>query len=331
MARPELHAVRQLGRARVALVALALLLPAACGKADPADAPLLGTLEWDRIGVPAEASEPIVRIAVREGERVKAGQLLLVLDDRRMQARTAQADADIAQARARVEELENGSRIEQVDAARATLASAQASQVEAQKQYARFEALGRAQVVARAAVDATRATRDRAVAQVAQAQAQLRELTVGTRPEQVTQAEAALANAEAARKALDVDRARLSVHAPRAGRVDALPFKLGDQPPAGATLASLLVGDAPYARVFVPESRRVALREGQRFTVQVQGTGALRQATLRSIAHDPAFTPYYALTGDDASRLVYRAELVLTDADAANLPGGVPVQARLAR
>ena len=32
---------------------------------------------------------------------------------------------------------------------------------------------------------------------------------------------------------------------------------------------------------------------------------------VRSIASDASFTPYYALTGDDASRLVYRAEVLL--------------------
>jgi HlyD family secretion protein len=311
-------------------LALALCAVAACKPTDAGDAPLLGTLEWDRIGVPAEASEPIVRIVVREGQAVKAGDLLLVLDGRRGDARQGEADAAVAQARARLDELAHGSRVEQLDAARAAVASAQASLAEARKQFARYDALGRTQVVARATVDAARATRDRAVAQVAAAQAQLRELAQGTRPEQVAQAQAALASAQAAQQALRLDRGRLEVRAPRAGRVDALPFKLGDQPPQGATLASLLVGDAPYARVFVPESRRVALREGQRFTVQVQG-GPVRHATLRSIARDPAFTPYYALTGDDASRLVYRAELVLTDADAALLPAGVPVQARLAR
>jgi HlyD family secretion protein len=315
---------------RSVLLALALGALAGCKPPDAADAPLLGTLEWDRIGVPAEASEPILRVAVREGQAVKAGDLLLVLDARRMDARQAQADAAVAQAQARLSELMHGSRVEQLDAARAAVASAQASQVEAQKQFVRLDALGRSQVVARASVDAARATRDRAAAQVAAAQAQLRELTQGTRPEQVAQAEAALASAGAAQRALQLDRARLQVRAPRAGRVDALPFKQGDQPPLGATLASLLVGEAPYARVFVPESLRVGLREGQRFTVHVQG-GRDARASLRSIARDPAFTPYYALTGDDASRLVYRAELLLTDADAATLPAGVPVQARLAR
>ncbi|MDV3443958.1 hypothetical protein R0G64_31825, partial [Pseudomonas otitidis] len=37
---------------------------------------------------------------------------------------------------------------------------------------------------------------------------------------------------------------RLTLRAPRDARVDALPYKPGDQPPAGAELASLLVGEA---------------------------------------------------------------------------------------
>jgi HlyD family secretion protein len=184
--------------------------------------------------------------------------------------------------------------------------------------------------VARASVDAARATLDRAGAQVAAAQAQLRELTTGTRPEQVAQAEAALAGARSALDELQVARSRLEVRAPRAGRVDALPFKAGDQPPLGATVASLLVGEAPYARVFVPASLRVGVREGQHASLHVEGSDRQWHARVRSIARDPSFTPYYALTGDDASRLVYRAELTLTDADAATLPAGVPAQAQLA-
>lgn len=311
----------------VSLAALALLT--ACGKPESDD--LLGTLEWDRISVPAEASEPVLRIAVAEGAQVKAGALLLTLDSRRMDARIAQAEAAVAQQQARVSELTNGARVEQRDAYRAALASAQASQVEATRQYTRQSELAAKQLVARSTLDAARATRDRATAQVAAAQAQLRELTVGTRLEQVEQAEAALRGTQSALDELKLSRDRLELHAPRAGRVDALPFKAGDQPPLGASLASLLVGDAPYARVFIPASERANMREGQAFLVRVQGIDRDLHAKLRSVSRDPAFTPYYALTGDDASRLVYRAELVLTDAEARSLPAGLPVQARIVR
>ena len=307
-----------------ALMALALAL-AAC---KPADDSMLGTLEWDRIAVPAEASEPILALHVAEGDTVKAGQLLVTFDARRIQARVAQEQAAVAQQEARLSELLHGARSEQLDAARAAVASAVASRVEAERQYTRQAELAGKQLVARSSLDAARATRDRAQAQVAQAQAQLRELTQGTRSEQVEQAQAALANARSALEAVQLDQARLQVHAPRAGRVDALPFKVGAQPPAGATVASLLVGEAPYARIFVPEDRRVALRPGQPFLVHVQGRDGDLRASVRSIAHDPNFTPYYALTGDDASRLVYRAELVLTDPAAQALPAGLPVQVR---
>jgi len=88
---------------------------------------------------------------------------------------------------------------------------------------------------------------------------------------------------------------------------------------------SLLVGDAPYARVFVPAPRRAALGPGAKFEVHVEGAATPFAATLRSISSEPSFTPYYALAGDDASRLVYRAELVLDSG--ADLPAGLPVTA----
>jgi len=308
-----------------------LLLAALAGCRHGKPEVMLGSLEWDRIGVPAELSEPIQRIEVREGAAVKAGQLLLVLDARRTEARLAQAQANIALEQARLEEALHGARVEEIDAAQAEVASTRASVVEAEKQYARAAELGKNQLVARAVVDAARATRDRASAQQASAQAKLRELTTGTRQEDIDQARAALAAATSARDALLLDRKRLEVRAPRDGRVDALPFRTGDQPPAGATLASLLVGSTPYARVFVPATVRTQVHEGQQLVLHVQGDQRDWHASVRSIARDPSFTPYYALTGDDASRLVYRAELLLTDADAAQLPAGLPVQVSLPR
>jgi HlyD family secretion protein len=153
----------------------------------------------------------------------------------------------------------------------------------------------------------------------------LRELTQGTRPEQVEQAAAAVDAARASLETLMLTRERLTVRAPRAGRVDALPFHPGDQPPVGAELVSMLVGDAPYARVFVPAPRRAELGIGSRFEVRVEGVAAPFAASLRSIRSEPSFTPYYALAGDDATRLVYPAELLLDGGT--ELPAGLPVTA----
>jgi HlyD family secretion protein len=87
----------------------------------------------------------------------------------------------------------------------------------------------------------------------------------------------------------------------------------------------MLVGDTPYARVFIPAPRRTELDVGSRFEVRVEGSDMPYPATLRSIRSEPSFTPYYALAGNDASRLVYRAELLLDGG--AELPAGLPVTA----
>ncbi|HET7132280.1 MAG TPA: hypothetical protein VFJ95_08525, partial [Gammaproteobacteria bacterium] len=52
------------------------------------------------------------------------------------------------------------------------------------------------------------------------------------------------------------------------------------------------------------------------------------RAKVRSVRSEASFTPYYALSGDDATWLVYRAELVLEGAGAADLPAGLPASAR---
>ena len=305
---------------------LAASLLAACNKTS--EPVLLGTLEWDRISLPAEASEPVLELDVAEGAMVNAGDRLLRLDDRRGQARLAQAVAEQTQAEARLSEQMHGARPEQLDAARGVVASADAARVEAQKQYTRQADLAAKQLVARASLDAARATLDRSVAALASARAQLDELLHGTRAEQIAQADAAMHAAKSAAEASRLNLAKLDVRAPRDGRVDALPFKPGDQPPVGASVASLLVGASPYARVFVPSDLRASMREGRKFVVRVKGVDHDLHAHLRSIASEASFTPYYALTGDDASRLVYRAELLLDDAEAANLPAGLPLEAR---
>ena len=308
------------------LLLSALLLVALTGCAD-ADKPLLGTLEWDRVSLPAEASEVLLRVAVAEGERVEAGQLLLELDPRRQDARIAQARAEVEQAAAHLAELSNGARSETIDAARADLARNRAELTDAERSFSRIAELYQRQQVAIAELDRARAARDQASAATRSAEAQLRELTNGTRPEQLEQAAAALEAARGNLAQLQVGREHLSLRAPRSGLVDALPFKVGDQPPTGAELVSLLVGEQPYARVFIPASIRAQVSVGDVMRVFVEGVEQPFQARVRSIRSEAAFTPYYALTGDDASRLMYRAELVLQGEAARQLPAGLPLRA----
>lgn len=315
-------------RARTAGLCAALLLLAACRHDAPS---ALGTLEYDRIALPAPAAERIVAIDVREGERVEAGARILSLEQSRGDAQLAVAEAEAARQRQLLEELRNGARREDIDQLRANLAAAQAQARDARAYSARLRPLGSRQLVAASEVDRARAAAATADAQAAAARAALAEAESGVRPEQIAQAESALAAAEAQLRAQSVTTGKLDVVAPRAGRVDSLPYRLGDEPAPGAPVAVMLVGDAPHARVYVPEPLRAGVQVGDTATVHVGADGGRSYpGRVRMVRSEPTFTPYYALTGKDAARLSYLAEVQLEGEGVAELPAGLPLRVEFA-
>jgi HlyD family secretion protein len=307
-----------------AALLIALLFLAACDRS-PTQA-MLGTLERDRLELIADAQEQIVQQHVREGARVASGDVLVELDHAASDARLAQARAQASEARARLTELQNGSRSEQIRAARAQLAADDAHVLVESREYERQADLVKRQLTSQSAVDRQKATRDAAIAAQRASAAQLDELVNGTRSEQIDQAREAVASSDATVQSLEIDAARLVVRAPRSGIVDAVPFKLGERPPRGATVIVLLADDAPYARVYMPEPMRAQVTVGTDVRVHVDGGEQEYAGRVRFVSSDAAFTPYYALTQKDRSRLSYLTEVTLTEPAAQELPTGIPVE-----
>ena len=125
------------------------------------------------------ASGRVQTIAVREGDQVEAGAVLISLDKAVAEAAAEAAQATLNRAQAHLSELKTGPRPQEVEAAQARLAAAQAQQ---------------AQLSEGARPDEIAAAR----AELAAAQAALQALYNGPRPSDEIDAAAALSNAEAA-------------------------------------------------------------------------------------------------------------------------------------
>ncbi len=148
-----------------------------------------------------------------------------------------------------------------------------------------------------------------------------------TSPEQVDRAHSAWVQAKAEERQSRLLLERLSIRAQQGGRVDSLPFEPGERPPVGSVLAVLLVGDAPYVRLYVPEPLRSHISVDDVVRIFVDGREQGYTGKVRRISSDPEFTPFYALSKHDRSKLVYVAEVTLNDA--ADLPAGLPVEGEL--
>jgi HlyD family secretion protein len=310
----------------LALLAALASLPA-CDDGET-DAVAVGTIERDRVELIAEASEPIVDIAVREGQDVSAGDVVLTLDQRRLNAQVERAEGARDRAMARLAELERGPRSERIEEARAAVTGLKGVLDKDRRALERARSLRREGVVSESGLDAAQAAFDNSQAQYERAVAELDALQTGTTPEELDQARAAVAETQAALDAMRLTRDRLVVRAPVDGLVDALPFELGDQPPVGAAVAVMLTGAAPYARVYVPEPIRPSVLVGDGAEVSVDGIDRTFDARVRMISSEASFTPFFALTEKDRGRLTYLAELDLEGDQARDLPTGIPAEVR---
>lgn len=247
-----------------------------------------------------------------------------------MQARLDQARAAVVEAERRLADAVAGPRQREIDQARASLGGAESTFTTELKEYERVDALVERKLLSASSRDQARTRRDAALAARDEARARLRLLEEGTRPEQVRQARAAVDRARASLAELETSAARYEVRAPRDGLVEALPYELGERPPAGAPLVLLLADGVPYARIYVPEPLRAQVATGRAVDVTMDGVDGALRGVIRYVSAEAAYTPYYALTQKDRARLSFLAEVALDDPRADSLPVGLPVQVALA-
>jgi HlyD family secretion protein len=194
-------------------------------------------------------------VAVREGDRVVAGQVLLELDDAEAAATLRQADGRVAEAAARLEQVRGVASRQAAEALRQ--AEVRVGQVEADQVRAR--ALGEAGAASRQSVDEA----ERAV-QVARSQrdAARAQATAAGGPDERL-ARAALAQAEAARALAAVRLAETRILAPAAGQVVGRDAEPGDVAAAGRALLTVTLDGPLELSAQVDEKNLALLATGQ--------------------------------------------------------------------
>ena len=138
-----------------------------------------GTVQPEKsVNVSPKNSGVLKELLVKEGDRVKEGQILAYMDRSNLQGQLTQAKAQLVSAQANLEKLRAGNRPQEIAQAQAQLTSAQAN-------LNKLLAGNRPQEIAQAQ------------AQLASAQANLNKLLTGNRPQEIAQAQAQLASAQA--------------------------------------------------------------------------------------------------------------------------------------
>src|ERR1017187_8953172 len=180
------------------LSALAAALFAGCAK--NSTGAFQGYIEGEYVYVASPIAGALTNLAVARGDSVKTGQLLFELERQSEAAALAQAEKNLAQAQAQLDDLTKGRRPTEIDSLAAQLERAQANLKLSAAQLARREKLDVTDVVSKEELDQARAQNEANQAQVSQLVADLATAKLGGRDDAIRAAQAAV---ESQRAALD--------------------------------------------------------------------------------------------------------------------------------
>jgi HlyD family secretion protein len=140
-----------------------------------------------KIEVASKVVGRVAWIGVEKGDRVKAGQVLVRLEDDEYRAQLLQDQGQLANLQAKLEELQNGSRPEEVAKARADVEQTKADLQDAKTSLDRTKQLVTEGVLAKQSLDDAQSKYDGDVAKVASLQRTLDLAVLGPRKEQIAQ------------------------------------------------------------------------------------------------------------------------------------------------
>jgi HlyD family secretion protein len=271
----------------------------------------------------------VAQVLKEEGDPVAPGDVVARLDAVPYENAVNQAEAQVGQFAARLEELENGSRPEEIERARRNLAEADAALRNARLVFERQQRLVEDGAVARQDFDTADAAFESARARHGAARAALELLEAGARSEQISQARAALEAARAALAQARVQLADTELTAPEGGVALTRTVEPGSMVQSGGTVMTVSLAAPVRVRAYVPEPLLGLVQPGREVLVFTDSRPEPYHGRIGDVSPRAEFTPKSVETEELRTALVYRFRAVVHDADGL-LRQGMPVTVRLA-
>jgi HlyD family secretion protein len=270
-----------------------------------------GRIEATEIDVATKIAGRVEDILVHEGDFVKAGQVLAVMDTAVLEAQLREAEAELKRAEIGVETAHSqvSQREAEKKAAEASVAQRQAELDAAQRRLARSEELVPKGATSVQVLDDNRATYEGAKAAVAAAQAQVAaaEAAIGLAKSQVISAQSSVEATRATIQRIEADIDDGTLRSPRDGRIQYRVAEPGEVLAAGGTVLNIVDLSDVYMTLFLPtkDAGRVKLGADARIVLDAAPQYVI-PAKVSFVADVAQFTPKTVETAEERLKLMFR-------------------------
>lgn len=315
----------------VTLVVVAIILAAGFGgwkayqNQQTSNLTLYGNVDIRSVNMSFRVTGRLAALDVDEGDTIKLGEPLGLLDNAPFQIAVRQAQANVDAAQAQYDLIIAGYRDEEIAQAAAQVDSAQSAYDYAQSFYQRQQGMWATHAVSANDLQNARVASEQARAALTAAKDKLRQYRSGNRPQEIAQAQAVLqqANAQLAQAQLNLQDTTLL--SPADGTILVRSVEPGTLLNAGSTVLTLALTHPVWIRAYVSEANLGQAQPGREVLIYTDSRpDKPYRGKVGFVSPTAEFTPKTVETPDLRTDLVYRLRVIVTDADDI-LRQGMPV------
>lgn len=280
-------------------------------RADSAHPPLSGKVRFETIHISSKVPGRIGSIAVREGQRVRKGDVLAVIEVPEIAARMESAEGALKSASAKYRMALEGADDYERKQVRAQYEAARAQYDFAKNSYRRIASMNDGRLIAKQEYDRVKSSYLAARASLEAAGALLADIESGVRAEKIEMAEGDMLRAKGAlREARSAYEERI-IQAPADMRIESVTMKPGELAVPGSPLFTGHPADSIRFRFTAAESDIHSFARGGKYVVRTAFTGLPVDVMLDEIIALPGYASVTAMyprkkAGETAYELIFR-------------------------
>jgi HlyD family secretion protein len=271
-----------------------------------------GNIEATEVDLSFRLSGQIKTLPIEEGDRVKKNQVVSTLDTDTLLAQKGMAEAALADARAVLDQLEEGTRSEEIAQARAQWKAAESRMKNATDEYERYKGLFKEGAISASTFDSKDTTFRVAAEEYNNASQRLKEMETGPREQEIRAARARWERARWDLERIKLDIEHSTIESPLNAVVLVKAAEIGEVTLPGATVATIAAIDEVWLKAYVSEKDLGRVKLGQKAEITTDSyPGKVYVGTVTFISSRAEFTPKNVQTKEERVKQVYRSKVTI--------------------
>ena len=308
---------------------LILLFTSCNNKKDPNVISASGTIETTTVTVSSKSNGQIKLIPVKEGDRVKAGDLLLEIDHDLLDIQLRQSEAGTEFSDAQLKLLKNGARKEDIKQSQESLKQTEINLEQSKLDMERMKTLYETNTVTKKQYDDATSKYDISLAQYNSARENYNKLKNLSRPEDI---ESAIANLKKSVSTSDLLKKNIEdcrVFSPIDGFITQKYVEAGENVVPSAALFKIADLQTVKLVIYITEEELGKVKLGQKAEITVDAfKNKVYAGEIIYISSEAEFTPKNIQTPEERTKLVYAVKIQIPNPEF-ELKVGMPADAKI--